>query len=444
MWHVLRITNGVCTSCDMLERWLLSSNVRSIMPGEEMQQAARVAISARRDYGASPKGQPLAKSDERALNEASRGCPGAASTGNSVGLSDGDAFPEEDDWGFDSAMGPEHAVSMTGPSRTATELNPAAAGLPFHSRPSRPEQASESIDRTPQNRYITINPNHVHSMQLTAEAHAGARMHLSDRQMQSGKCGYSLASCDTLDGSDAIRAPAAAVGQAHCPQIYKHVGLGVHESALPALSNDVEAQHKSQPHSPGPGNGLLAGKSKIKHAGLPPVLSRASQPNTADRSSKGLSQPKDQSHLSGNDPSTGTVSNAMQHQQQGACNTAPAAWQFLSSMDTTSSASHSQLAQAQNHERHRDAASITSHSTASQDVPPTELQKLQALSKTSQQGHPQWLAPREGDLSADLRLAQKLQQEEMRWHQIHSRADSAKRKSKKESTLDAFFKRPAR
>lgn len=415
------------------------------MPGEELQQAARVAMSARRDYGANPKGQPLAKSNERALSEAGRGRPAAASTGNSVSISDEDAFPEEDDWGFDSAMGPEHAVSMPEPSRTAnTELNSTAARLPFHSQPSRPEQASESKDRTLQNTYIRTNSNHEHSMQPTAEAHAGAQNLLSDRQMQSGKSGYSLASCSTLDGSDANRVPAAAVGLTHCQQIDEHVGLGANDGALPALSNNVRAQHESQPHSQRPGNGLVAAKSRVSHAKQPPILSKASEPNTADRSPIGLPQPEGQSHLSGYSPGTGTALDAMQHQQQGACNIASAAWQKLSSMDEKSSASHSQLVQAQNRERHSDAASIASRSTASQGVAPTELQKLQALSKTSQQRPPQWLTPSEGGLSADLRLAQKLQQEEVRWHQIHTRANSAKRKPKKESTLDAFFKRPAR
>jgi len=415
-----------------------------MMIGEELQQAARVAISARRDYGASPKGQPLAKSGERALNEAGRGRPAAASTGNSVSISDGDAFPEEDDWGFDSAMGPEHAVSMTGARKTAnTKLTPAAARLPFYSQPSRPEQASETKDRTLQNRYITTISNHVNSMQPTAEAQAGARMLSSDRQMQSGKCGYSLASCSSLDCSDANRVPAAAVGLTHCQQINEHVGLGANDGALPALSNNVRAQHESQSHPQRPGNGLVAARSRVTHAEQQPILSKASEPNTADRSPIGLPQPEGQSHLSDYSPGTGTALDTMQHQQQGACNSASAARQKLSCMDETSSASHTQLVQAQNCERHSDAASIASRSTASQDVAPTELQKLQALSKTSQQRPPQWLTPSEGGVSADLRLAQKLQQEEMRWHQIHSRANSAKRKTKRESTLDAFFKRPA-
>jgi len=74
-------------------------------------------------------------------------------------------------------------------------------------------------------------------------------------------------------------------------------------------------------------------------------------------------------------PGTGTALDTMQHQQQGACNSASAAWQKLSSMEA-SSAPHRQLVQAQNREKYSDAAGIASHSTASQGVAPTELQKL--------------------------------------------------------------------
>ena len=99
---------------------------------------------------------------------------------------------------------------------------------------------------------------------------------------------------------------------------------------------------------------------------------------------------------------------------------------------------------AQNHDRHK-AASVKQNSIASSlGSGLSELQKLQALSDLSKQQAPHWLPAGPEDLSADLRLAQKLQQEELRYHQLHSRADAEKRKLKKETTLDAFFKRPAR
>ena len=77
----------------------------------------------------------------------------------------------------------------------------------------------------------------------------------------------------------------------------------------------------------------------------------------------------------------------------------------------------------------------------------SELEKLQRMGLSGrQQAAPRWVPQSSDNVSADMLLAQKLQDEELRWHQIHSRANMAqplKRKLKKETTLDAFLKKPA-
>ena len=77
----------------------------------------------------------------------------------------------------------------------------------------------------------------------------------------------------------------------------------------------------------------------------------------------------------------------------------------------------------------------------------SELEKLERMKVSGQhQAAPQRMSQSSEELSADMLLAQKLQEEELRWHQIHSRASAAqtlKRKLKKETTLDAFLKKPA-
>ncbi|CAL5220492.1 g2519 [Coccomyxa viridis] len=282
--------------------------------GEELRQTAQVAITARKDYGAVPKGQPLTKSHERALSEAAATRAAAASLANSASLSDEDALPEEDDWGIESAPGPELPFSM------------------------------------PNGRAVHTDSRLAHGSSIAGKPRLGEQLKSKDMKLQSGP-------------SPLEHGMAKAVISSHKPLAAQTDGQRVQQ--------DLELS--------------------------------------------------DNMHLSSTDEMLGIE--------------LPAQYIDHSRSDASELAGEKQIRQT----NQPNGGDTMQHSSRL-----TELQKLQALSDASKQQAPQWVGSSPADLSADLRLAQKLQQEELRWHQLHSRADTAKRKLKKESTLDAFFKKPAR
>ena len=93
------------------------------------------------------------------------------------------------------------------------------------------------------------------------------------------------------------------------------------------------------------------------------------------------------------------------------------------------------------------SARLGAQGASCQSIVSSELERLERMKVSGQhQAAPQWVSQSSEDVSADMLLARKLQEEELRWHQIHSRASAAqklKRKLKKETTLDAFLKKPA-
>lgn len=417
------------TVCD-LARGLSSSSKAILLPGEELRQAAQVAITARKDYGAVPKGQPLTKSHERALSEAAATRAAAASLANSASLSDEDALPEEDDWGIESAPGPELPFSMPNGRAVHTDSR-LAHGSSIAGKPRLGEQL-KSKDMKLQSGPSPLE----HGMAKSAVPRAVPHMPTSERQVQKRGFGQNETSQVALNISRASRIPSSTA--IHPPS--QNPSASMHSSdhsALPALCKHGTRQEAHGSRAVISSHKPLAAQTDGQRVQQDLELSDNMHLSSTDEM-LGIELPaqyidhsrSDASELAGekqirqtNQPNGGDT---MQHSEHG-----------LSPFGVLGSRTSADCEiQAQNHDRHSSASSAGSRLT--------ELQKLQALSDASKQQAPQWVGSSPADLSADLRLAQKLQQEELRWHQLHSRADTAKRKLKKESTLDAFFKKPAR
>ena len=424
------LLTGVPTPCVVIcdhDCGRSSSSKAILLPGEELRQAAQVAITARKDYGAVPKGQPLAKSHERALSEAAAAHAAAASMADSASLSDDDALPEEDDWGIESAPGPELPFSM--PNGRTVHTGPRSAHGTFTASKLKPKEQLNSGDAKPRSGFSTLE----HSMPNSAVLQTVTHVPTSNHQVQRQGFGQSETSLDTLDHSHASRTPISTAAQPLSQMMATSLRTSDH-SALPALCKDSERQEVQGFRAVRTSHKPLAGRIDSRQVQQEPELSHSMDPSNTDEM-LGIGLPVQHSACSQPDASQladekhteePNGSDTLQHSE---CGPGPPGV-------TVSRPFEGNEVQAQNHDRHSSASSEGSRLT--------ELQKLQALSDASKQQAPRWLGSGPEDLSADLRLAQKLQQEELRWHQVHSRADTAKRKLKKESTLDAFFKRPAR
>ena len=383
-----------------------------------------MAITARKDYGAVPKGQPLSKSHERALSEAAAARLAVAPSAYSANLSDEDAIPEEGDWDMDGDLECGIPASMPG-GRAASACSRLVDSGFLATHPRWVEQVNRKNAKL-QSNTSTLQ----HSMPTSAELQAVPRATVSDGPAQWQGVEHSKASHETLGLQHASSREQASTA-AQPPSQKKDVDHALCHSALPFLSVDDKRQDVNGHHAVSVSRKPLSAPLEGRQVKQQPTLSKscgrsvslstrvsaqAAEQNRADFPQ--LAAEKECEHSNGNDN--------FQHSRHGLGPSATTMERTPEYCDV----------QAQNHDRH--------NNMASQSLQPTELQKLQVLSEASDQQAPQWVGSGPTDLSADLRLAQKLQQEELRWHQLHSKADTAKRKLKKESTLDAFFKRPAR
>lgn len=364
-----------------------------------------MAISARRDYGARPKGQPLAKSHERALTEAGRTCPAALSAG-SDSLSDDLASLEEDDWGLNTARGPD---PLMGPAYAASNLDVSKALGREHSRSMAwiPERANGEGDSSHAADGGEQNPHADASIEALQGQHAAAAgimldaastaVHWEYSSQHHGQCHLSTApeALRDLTQSEALAAKdARADSRSHEQQALQ----GTHNSAPASVTMHQRLQDTEQ-HGAGPANGLSAPGSQI-----------AQEAQHQSRASAVVAR----------STIRGPEQNARSAKAAGAST------------------------QGEVRRCAEQATAALACKSGDTGVSLSELQKLQAMSEDGQRPAPNWALGDSVELSADLRLAKKLQREELRWHQIHSRAEAGKRKLKREGTLDAFFKKPAR
>lgn len=352
--------------------------------------AATVAISARRDYGANPKGPALAKSHERALNEASRARPADSAPGSGASLSDSHASIEEESWGLDSAMGAAHEDNQ--PSGNGTLLGTSRGANGLMGRTSDQTNGSEAPLASAQ----------------------GAQQH-----------------------SPGAKTSVCLLKQSRQPS--------QHESLAPT-EPEPDEQERSTHWS---GGNASAASDPVYNS----MLARpAASPDEKMRPHAPPQQGTDAMHHSASLASghckDGGMSNSANAPdvQELAASACTAAMKIVGTAASASTAHRDprDRKQAEAQQPDENPARAPGRPPCCQGMLPTELEKLRAMSQSGQQRAPQWVSE---ELSADLRLARKLQEEELRWHQIHSRADAAKgikRKLKKESTLDAFFKKPAR
>lgn len=400
---------------------LMCAEKLALRPGEELRQAAQVAIIARKDYGAEPKGQPLAKSHERALSEAAAARLAAAPSANSASLSDEDALPEEGDWGMDAALECERPASMPGGRATSAGSRLTdSSSLATH---PRWREQLRNTDATLQSNTSTLQ----NSMPRSAELQAVPCIPVADGQTQGQGFGLSEVSHKTLDNSHANRVQNSPPAQPP-PQKTDDQHTSCH-CALPLLSVDDKRQDVQVLNPVNASRQPLAAQQESRQA-----LQQLSNPCrrdvslndrlSAQRTEQGKADSPQLVAEQQCEQSYGK--DTLQHSKHGLGPPGPTVDRTLEYCKV----------QAQGHDRHTSASC--------QSMRSSELQKLQALSDASDEQAPQWVDSGPADLSADHRLAQKLQQEELRWHQLHSKADTAKRKLKKESTLDTFFKRPAR
>ena len=363
-----------------------------------------MAISARRDYGARPKGQPLAKSHERALTEAGRTCPAALSAG-SDSLSDDLASLEEDDWGLNTAMGPD---PLMGPAYAASNLDMSEALGREHSRSMAwiPERANGQGDSS-------------HAADGEQNLHADASIEALQGQ-------HAAAAAMMLDASS------AAVHWEHSSQ---HHGQSHHSTAPEALrdptqskalaAQDARADSYSHEKQALQGTHSSAPASVTTHQRLQDIEQHGAGPTNE------LSAPDSQ------------IAQEAQHQSRAS---AVVARSTIRGPEQSAGSAKAAGASTQGEVRRcaEQATAALARKSSDTGVSLSELQKLQAMSEDGQRPAPNWALGDSDELSADLRLAKKLQREELRWHQIHSRAEAGKRKLKREGTLDAFFKKPAR
>ena len=365
-----------------------------------------MAISARRDYGARPKGQPLAKSHERALTEAGRACPAASSAG-SDSLSDDLASPDEDDWSLNTAMGPD---PLMGPAYAASNLDTGKAPGTEHSRSMActPEQAKGQGNSLHAANNGEQNPHADASMEALQGQHAAAAGMLLDaasaavqREHSSQRHGQSHLSAapEALRNPTQSKALAAEDATADSCSHEQQALQGTHSNAPASVTMQQRLQHAEQ-HGAGPANGLAAPVSQIVQE--------------AQHQSRASAAVVTRSAIRGPEQNTGSATAAV------ACT------------------------QGEVRQCAEQAAAALACKSSDTGVSLSELQKLQAMSEGSQCPAPNWALGDSDEFSADVRLAKRLQQEELRWHQIHSRAEAGKRKLKREGTLDAFFKKPAR
>ncbi len=398
-----------------------------MLPGEELRQAAQVAITARKDYGAVPKGQPLAKSHERALSEAAAARAVAVSPANSASLSEEDALPEEDDWGIESAPGPELPFSM--PNGRTVYSDAKSAHASFTGGNSRLGEHLSSKDVKLQSGSWAQN----HSLPRLAALQTVPRVPPLNGQEHFQGVGQSEASSDAPDNSHASRTPSSTAAQLPLQETGASLQTSDH-SALPALCNHGQRQVAQGLRKFRDSHRPLAAETESQQVQQEMQLSQIMEPSNTNKM-PGIEPSKQRTDHSHADASQ-QAGEKQSKQPYGSDRMQHGKRRLGPSGVMVSRTSEGGAVQAQNHDRHSSASS--------EGLRLIELQKLQALSAASKHQVPQWLDSGSDDLSADLRLAQKLQQEELRWHQLHSRADPAKRKLKKESTLDAFFKRPAR
>ena len=377
-----------------------------LTPGEDMRVAALVAITARRDYGANPKGQPLAKSHERALNESSRACMASSASGGSS-LSDMQASLAEDDgWGVESAARAAYTaphVPLSSSIHAGSSSMLAGSGLSASSTSMSTEGLRSEAKAA-----------------LTAEqkSHLSARVLQSSMQSRHNQL-HSLTSRPTQPSN-----------LLHEANMLEHFTFDLHggPSCMSLLASQAkeqlpeQRQHESQQRH--------YASSGVSEAAL------ASEGDTSEELMRGQAgRPSASTSIV---DSTPVKLLKLQQASTSSCKEAGTDRGFL--RDAVQSS-------AEPSDRNATTTKLRSQEASWQDMVLSELEKLQRTGfGTRQQAAPQWVAQSAEDVSADMLLAQKLQEEELRWHQIHSRANAVqtvKRKLRKETTLDAFLKKPA-
>ena len=379
-----------------------------LVPGEDMRVAAHVAIAARRDYGAHPKGQPLAKSHERALNESSRACVAASSGGSS--LSDMQASPADDDgWGAESAARAAYtAPHMPLSSSTYAGSSAMLAGSRFLA--SSTSMGTEGLQSKAnaaltarQNSYVSADvlqlpmqsrhdPLHSLSSSVMPPRHLSIQANMPEHNLSDL---HGKASRISLPADQAQKQ--LTEQHQHEIQQCQHASRGVPEAARVSDGNMGEKQICKGAWRAGNPSGVISNVD-----GALVKLSKLQQASTGSCKEAGTERGFAQGTVQPSaEPSNGNAVSTLLGAQGASC----------------------------------------------QSIVSSELERLERMKVSGQhQAAPQWVSQSSEDVSADMLLAQKLQEEELRWHQMHSRASAAqtlKRKLKKETTLDAFLKKPA-
>ena len=378
------------------------------VPGEDMRVAALVAIAARRDYGAHPKGQPLAKSHERALNETSRACVAASSGGSS--LPDMQASPADDDgWGAESAARAAYtAPHMPMSSSTHAGSSSMLAGSGFLA--SSTSMGTEGLQS-----------------RANAALNAQQISHLSADVLQLPM----QSRHDPLHSlSSSVAPPRHLLRQAN---MLEHNSSDLHGSlnciSLPANQAQEQLteqrQHEIQ-------------QCHQASRGVPeaaPVSNGDMGEEPICKGAWGAGRP---SGPTSNVDSALVKLSKLQQASTSSCREAGTDREFVQGTVQSS---------AEPSDENAISAPLGAQGASCQSVLLSELERLERMKVSGQhQAAPQWVSQSPEDVSADMLLARKLQDEELRWHQMHSRVSAAqtlKRKLKKETTLDAFLKKPA-
>ena len=373
-----------------------------------MRVAAHVAIAARRDYGAHPKGQPLAKSRERALNESGRACVAASSGGSS--LSDMQASPADDDgWGAESAAkaaytaphmplsSSTHAGSLSklaGSRVSASTTLMGTEGLQLVTNAALTAQQSSHLSADVLQVPMQSRHDLLHSLSSSVTP---PRHHLTQADILEQNLS------DSHGRSSRISLPAnqaqEQLTEQHLHEIQQchHASRGVPEAA-PVFNGNT-------------------GEKSICRASL-----RAGRPSgpTSEEDSALVQLSKLQQASTSSCKEAGTDRGFVQGTAQSCAE--PSGGNAI-------------------------GAPLGAQGVSCQSIVLSELERLERMKVSSQQqAAPHRVSQSSEDVSADMLLARKLQEEELRWHQMHSRASAAqtvKRKLKKEATLDAFLKKPA-
>ena len=379
-----------------------------LVPGEDMRVAAHVAIAARRDYGANPKGQPLAKSHERALNESGKACMAVSASGQSS-LSDMQASPEDDDgWGAESAaraacIAPRMPLSSSiraGSSSLLAGSSLLASSTLMGAEGSQPEANAA----------------------FTAEqkSHLSAKVHQLSTQVRHERH-HSYSSSTTP--------PSRLLHEAH---VHEHTTSELHgePSRMSLPADQAKEQLPEQPQH----------ESQQCHHASRVVLEAAlvSEGNAGEEFMRRGAWRAGRPSAYTSDVDSNCVNlSKLQQASTSSCKEAGTDRGFVQgTMQSSPEPSDGNAAKPP----------LRSQEASCQNMVLSELEKLQRMGVSGQQqAAPQWVSQSSEVMSADMLLAQKLQEEELRWHQIHSRANAAQalKRKLKETTLDAFLKKPA-